>query len=379
MLDLKSRKKLDDICILCNNRTVNIFLKKNQFKSISSDGNKILSNCKIFYCNTCKFFFKKNNNEYKKNLKKIYKNYKIEPEFNTETNFLNNKNIYTRSDTIIDFLKKKKLLGEKNKIKILDYGIGNGELIKKLSSRTRNIIHGYDIKVSPKLKNKKNFKTISKIKDLLKNKYDLIFMIHVIEHVTDYKKLFKIINKISKKNTILFIQTPNINNYLIDFLIYDHASHFNMNSLSRLVLKYNTGKIFFFNIINKEISAILSKKHLMNSIKIKKSVNITIQNIFERINKIFKDLKKLKVYDFLGAGNKLKLIKANIGLKNLRKVIDEDINKQNKKIFGKKVVAKDINQQNDRTPIVIIDNKKNFFRLKKKYYNRKIIHYNSQS
>ena len=103
----------------------------------------------------------------------------------------------------------------------------------------------------------------------------------------------------------------------------------------------------------------------MNSIKIKKSVNITTQNIFERINKIFKDLKKLKVYDFLGAGNKLKLIKANIGVKNLRKVIDEDINKQNKKIFGKKVVAKDINQQNDRTPIVIIDNKKNFFRLKK--------------
>ena len=95
----------------------------------------------------------------------------------------------------------------------------------------------------------------------------------------------------------------------------------------------------------------------MNSIKIKKSVNITTQNIFERINKIFKDLKKLKVYDFLGAGNKLKLIKANIGVKNLRKVIDEDINKQ-KKIFGKKVVAKDINQQNDRTPIVIIDNKK---------------------
>ena len=70
-------------------------------------------------------------------------------------------------------------------------------------------------------------------------------MIHVIEHVTDYKKLFEIINKISKKNTILFIQTPNINNYIIDFLIYDHASHFNMNSLSRLVLKYNTGKFFF--------------------------------------------------------------------------------------------------------------------------------------
>ena len=70
-------------------------------------------------------------------------------------------------------------------------------------------------------------------------------MIHVIEHVTDYKKLFEIIDKISKKNTILFIQTPNINNYIIDFLIYDHVSHFNMNSLSRLVLKYNTGKIFF--------------------------------------------------------------------------------------------------------------------------------------
>jgi len=379
MLNLKNKKKLNNICILCNDNATNIFLKKNQFKSISSDGNLIFSNCKVFYCNSCKYFFKKNNNEYKKNLKKIYDNYKIEPEFNTETNFLNNKKIYTRSDSIIDFLKKKKLLGGKNKIKILDYGIGNGELIKKLSSRTKNIIHGYDIKVSPKLKKQKKFKTLSRIKDLLNNKYDLIFMIHVIEHVTNYKKLFKIISKISKKNTILFIQTPNINNYLIDFLIYDHASHFNMKSLSRLFLKYNNGKIFFFDIINKEISAILSRKHLTNSIKIKKPVNLIVENIFERISIIFKDLKKLKVYDFLGAGNKLKLIKANIGLKNLRKVIDEDINKQNQKIFGKEVVSKDINQKNDHTPIVIIDNKKNFLRLKKKYYNRKIIHYNSQS
>ena len=67
----------------------------------------------IRYCLTLRYFivilanFLKNNNEYKKNLKKIYKNYKIEPEFNTETNFLIKKNIYTRSDTIIDFLKKK--------------------------------------------------------------------------------------------------------------------------------------------------------------------------------------------------------------------------------------------------------------------------------
>lgn len=378
MLDLKSRKNLDNICNLCNSRTANIFLKKNKFRSISSDGNRIFSNCAILYCNNCKYFFKQNNYEYKKNLKKIYKNYKIEPEFNTETNFLSNTKIYTRSDSIIDFLKKKKMLGGISKIKILDYGIGNGELIKKLSSRTRNIIHGYDIKVSPKLKNQKNFQTFSKLKDLTKNKYDLIFMIHVIEHITDFNKLFKIINKISKKNTILFIQAPNINNYLIDLLIYDHVSHFNMNSLSRLFLKYNNGQISFFEIINKEVSAIISRKNLMNSININKKVNLNFESILERIGVIFKDLKKMKAYDFLGAGNKLKLIKANIGLKNLRKVIDEDISKQNKKIFGKEIVSKGINNKNDNTPIIIIDNKINFKRLKKKYNNRKIIHYNSE-
>ena len=378
MLDLKSRKNLDNICNLCNSRTANIFLKKNKFRSISSDGNRIFFNCAILYCNNCKYFFKQNNYEYKKNLKKIYKNYKIEPEFNTETNFLSNTKIYTRSDSIIDFLKKKKMLGGTSKIKILDYGIGNGELIKKLSSRTRNIIHGYDIKVSPKLKNQKNFQTFSKLKDLTKNKYDLIFMIHVIEHITDFNKLFKIINKISKKNTILFIQAPNINNYLIDLLIYDHVSHFNMNSLSRLFLKYNNGQISFFEIINKEVSAIISRKNLMNSININKKVNLNFESILERIGVIFKDLKKMKAYDFLGAGNKLKLIKANIGLKNLRKVIDEDISKQNKKIFGKEIVSKGINNKNDNTPIIIIDNKINFKRLKKKYNNRKIIHYNSE-
>ena len=377
MLELKNKKKLINKCIICNSKSVKIFLKNNKFKSISSDGKKIYSNINVFYCSSCEFFFKNNNSAYKKNLKKIYQNYKIEPQFNTETNFLNNKKIYTRSDTIIDFLLKKKILKEKRKLKILDYGIGNGELIKKLSSRTENTIHGYDIKVSPKLKDQKNFKTMNNIKDLVKNKYDLIFLIHVIEHVTDYKKLFKIIQKISKKDAILFIQAPNINNYVVDFLIYDHVSHFNKKSLSSLILKYNTGKIFFFEIINKEISAILCKKNIKNSINIKKSDNFIFENVFERINSIFEDLKKLKNYDFLGAGNKLKLIKANIGLKNLRKVIDEDINKQNKKIFGKQIVSQDVNQKKDKTPIVIIDNDKNVFRIKKKYYNRKIIYYNS--
>lgn len=377
MLELKNKKKLINKCIICNSKSVKIFLKNNKFKSISSDGKKIYSNINVFYCSSCEFFFKNNNSAYKKNLKKIYQNYKIEPQFNTETNFLNNKKIYTRSDTIIDFLLKKKILKGKRKLKILDYGIGNGELIKKLSSRTENTIHGYDIKVSPKLKDQKNFKTMNNIKDLVKNKYDLIFLIHVIEHVTDYKKLFKIIQKISKKDAILFIQAPNINNYVVDFLIYDHVSHFNKKSLSSLILKYNTGKIFFFEIINKEISAILCKKNIKNSINIKKSDNFIFENVFERINSIFEDLKKLKNYDFLGAGNKLKLIKANIGLKNLRKVIDEDINKQNKKIFGKQIVSQDVNQKKDKTPIVIIDNDKNVFRIKKKYYNRKIIYYNS--
>ncbi len=201
-------------------------------------------------------------------------------------------------------------------------------------------------------------------------------MIHVVEHIIDFQSFHETLKKISNKNTIYFIQTPNINNYYIDFLIYDHFSHFNQESFHRLFSKFDFGNISYFNLVNKELTALISykKSKLKNYKIIPKEKNLLNAN--SHLLSLFKKISKLKRYDFLGAGNKIKLIKANIGIKNLRNIIDEDINKQNKKIFRKKILSKNQNNKNDTIPILIIDNKKNYNRLKKKYYNRKTIHHN---
>jgi len=163
------------------------------------------------------------------NLKKYYpENY--DPYNAKNENIVNNKIFQSR----LKILKK-----YKNIKNILEIGSGNGAFAIMAKKK------GFDIscveindRFNKNLK-KNNIKVVNKrIEDLntsdFKSKFDCIVAFHLIEHV-DINSFIKIINRLSKKKSIVFIITPNIES--LSFIIFkrfwfhiDAPRHINLPS-----------------------------------------------------------------------------------------------------------------------------------------------------
>lgn len=78
--------------------------------------------------------------------------------------------------------------------KMLDYGCGNGALVKALRNKGYVNTQGYEPF------GEKHNKTISKAVSSSK-KYDLVFMTHVFEHIPDYWNFFSDLRKITTKHS----------------------------------------------------------------------------------------------------------------------------------------------------------------------------------
>ena len=77
-------------------------------------------------------------------------------------------------------------------------------------------------------------------------KYDFISFWDVLEHVTDLHETLSKVEKISKKNTILILNVPNIDSiasklmgFKWPFYLNVHLYYFNNSSIKRILKKYN--------------------------------------------------------------------------------------------------------------------------------------------
>jgi 2-polyprenyl-3-methyl-5-hydroxy-6-metoxy-1,4-benzoquinol methylase len=139
------------------------------------------------------------------------------------------KNYYSNFDkkSFISLLKKKieSILFKKIIIKndlenlnVLDVGGGNGALLDslKLLNIKLNELDVVDIDKSQKKicisKGYNFFQT--KIEDFkTEKKYKLIFLVNIIEHVSDPKKILKKMRHLLDNNGVIFIKTPNTDNF----------------------------------------------------------------------------------------------------------------------------------------------------------------------
>ena len=153
------------------------------------------------------------------------------------------------------FQARKKIIEEiikKNfnkKIDILDFGSGSGVNIKMLSQfGFVNIYEPHsDTKkyLKIKYKNKNKFKILNKIKN---QKFDLIILADVLEHLKNDKKELKKLSKNLNKNGHILITVPA---YKFLFSIKDkilgHYRRYNKNQISNLFKNFNTIRLTYFN------------------------------------------------------------------------------------------------------------------------------------
>ena len=150
------------------------------------------------------------------------------------------------------FYKKNQLIEKHSKTggkKILDIGCGTGDFLNYMQFKKWEISGIEKDEGARKIATEKN--NISINRDMLnlkeKNKYDVITMWHVLEHIYDAQTYIEKICKIIKKEGVIVIAVPNSNSYDAikykeNWVAYDlpiHVSHFRKNDIQNIANKNN--------------------------------------------------------------------------------------------------------------------------------------------
>lgn len=324
---------------------------KNLFK-ISSDEKFKFKGGVLFACKICGLIQKKVDTDFSKKINYIYNNYSAYNISNGKENSIYiKKKISCRSDLILNHINKK--VFKLNKKKILDLGCGSGFTLKRISHLfPNNKLYAYDydnknIKKIKKIKNLKKFYTGNI--DKIENKFDLIVLMHVFEHINNPINFLNHLKKKLNRDGIICIQSPNIEKNFLDILTFDHISHFSKNTLKKLITKTLFCKIKFFNILKKEITCIIfnssnTKSNIfIEKLKIKQKI-INFQKKIYEINFFKKQIKNIvnknskKLISIFGTTVPSIWIANEIGLNQIDNFVDEDEFKIGKKILNKKII-----------------------------------------
>ena len=332
-------------CHICNKNTTVPFELWDFDKSISSDCKLIKSKPTIGNCLYCKSTVKKTSTTWKNEVSKIYNNYSIYSDSGGSEKVVfdsNQKTQKPRSEVIIETLIKKVKLP--HNMKILDIGTGSGVFLKAANKNFASAsLFGHDINDNfmSELETIPNFKEFfyGNI-DTIQTKFELISLIHVLEHVLDPIVFLKQIKTNLTKDGYLIINVPDSENNPIDLAIYDHCTHFQTTTLINVL-----GKAGF------EVSFISNKKiprEIIIIAKIGKYKSISKNNETNFVRKNTAYLKSM----YMCANNLRKNFEIDIFGSSLASIwladqlsewkgnfVDEDKNKYKKKINGKPIVS----------------------------------------
>jgi len=169
-----------------------------------------------------------------------------------------------RSESLLTQLTKFVELPEEGRM--LDVGCGNGALLKVFNKiRPRWSLVGTELNQ----KHKKEVEQIDGVEavytvdmpNMVPGRFDLITMVHLLEHIKCPSEFLMKLGGKMKPDGLLVLQLPDYTSNPFDLIIADHATHFCVRSISRLIR--NLGFEIFnntFEWIPKETTIIAKRK-----------------------------------------------------------------------------------------------------------------------
>jgi len=224
-------------CPLCNND-----MKLLQKEIRSGDGS-------VYHCDSCDLAMldiitepEYYEEEYRKHHKSILnKAYSPEEMFNHYVNFQTN-----RISTLENYLNNDK--------KLLDIGCSAGQFIYNIKDKINVFGIEKGTETQKYCANKCNCKIYSDI-DEVDEQFDIITIIHVLEHIHNPKLFIKKVFNILKDDGILYIEVPNINDVLIS--VYDLESFRKFN--------FHNAHLYYYS--DKSLTKLLNNIGLTGNIK----------------------------------------------------------------------------------------------------------------
>jgi len=309
--------------------------------------NFITSDCKplefdfsLKKCNSCNHSYKEINEALKKKIGEIYSNYTpYHSGGGKEQRIVSDKGFVSRSYYILESIKS--YINFDDILNHLDIGCGVGATLAAMKSiNNKVVLYGMDLNniLEESIVHSDNFSDffyslneIPKVK-----KFDLISLIHTVEHIEDLDDFFRTVKSILSDSGQLLIQIPNPVCNPFDYLIVDHLHHFTDNSLKELLIKNGfKGIKILKNLVNKEITVIANfSADSYNFTDFNPDFQIfSVESAVEYLNKYYLNIKSnsAKFYIFGTAISASWLY--GCFKENVIGFVDEDEDKHNKSLF----------------------------------------------
>ena len=233
-------------CVLCHNE-----LKQGQFKSeiaITSDHKILRQNLTTEYCNYCGIISIKSKDEF--NDRRFYEKY-YDIGYNElfEPTIIKNDEIVSHYKYLVDFSSSHIAVGFNKKM--IDIGRGKGGFLRAF----RDKYPIYELfGIEPALNQDDELLEPSNTyigfleeSPYLKDKFDFISLINVLEHIENPVVFLNYISKMMHSDSVLLIEVPNFKNNKADILNMDHRIKYIKESISNLF------KVIGFKIVKEEV------------------------------------------------------------------------------------------------------------------------------
>lgn len=138
----------------------------------------------------------------------------------------------------------------KDEIRILDVGCAFGEFIEYLQSKNYNNVEGTEIskeciRVGAERGIRINAVNILNIDTLKEERFDIIILSHVLEHIVDCKKALENCKSLLKDTGCIYVEFPdaekycNVNMSAYFFNTYEHVMHVTHSDLENFAIAHN--------------------------------------------------------------------------------------------------------------------------------------------
>lgn len=330
-------------CHVCNSDDIKQIKASQNFSQVTSDCRPWNSKLKMVICSNCGVVQKLINSDWVEDTKKIYDEYQVYAQGSGNEQLIFDSTIgysIPRSEKIVMWLNNEINLPQSGKL--IDIGCGNGSFLKQFNNKNSEwLLNGLEL-------DNRNEKIINSIPNTelkvceiseIKEEYDLVVLIHALEHIIDPLTFLKKIKSILKKTGSIFIEIPNLKMAPFDILIADHCSHFTVETLEILLNKagFVINKISE-DFIPKEITLIASVKEEIILKDIDLSLGMDLVNgYFLNLDEIFKQAKLISGnFGVFGTSISATWLASEF-LERVDFFIDEDINRIGNIYMGKPV------------------------------------------
>lgn len=339
------------ICHSCQSQNLEKLSFSNNFQRITSDAKLNDFNSPIVRCRSCNLVQTLVNSEWLRNVEAIYSTYEIYHQANGEEQkvFAPSGGVGTqRSEALLSNISKKVELPEKGNL--LDIGCGNGAFLEIFSQKMRQWkLYGseFDEKYQEEVEQIPNVQKMhTEPLSQIDTKFDLISMIHVLEHIPHPIKILTEIKKMLSPNGLLFIQVPNPTKNPFATIIADHCSHFTQDSIGRILYKSGLSIIHYStDWISREISLIAKRRESPKDLAInfdteETTILINSMRWLEKLNSHVDKLTKSSKLTIFGSAISATFATGN-RLEKVFAFVDEDESRVGKSHLGKPIIHLD--------------------------------------